>query len=272
MDEVLAASTGKGLAPIYLTYDPPTRFVPSKITFGAMGDSYYEYLLKQWLQTGKKEHKFKDQWILAMNEMHDKMVKKTAGGDVYIAELSWTGEISKRMDHLACFVGGMLELGYRTIPKEEVQERWHETAVGLTKTCHQMYTMTPSGLSPEYAVFSGKHPSVPSDAPHYLLRPEAAESIYYLWFFTGDPIYRTMAKDLFDGIVQSCKVQFGFSAVRDVRKRPDQIQYSDSMESFFLAETMKYLYLTFAPRDTLDLHKIVFNTEAHPVYVWNKDD
>ena len=40
-----------------------------------MGDSYYEYLLKQWLQTGKKEDKFKNQWILAMNEMHEKLVR-----------------------------------------------------------------------------------------------------------------------------------------------------------------------------------------------------
>jgi len=39
----------------------------------------------------------------------------------------------------------------------------------------------------------------------------------------------------------------------------------DSMESYFLAETLKYLYLLFAPRETLDLNKVVFNTEAHPL-------
>ena len=38
-------------------------------------------------------------------------VKKTRGGDVFIAESGWGGEIARRMDHLACFVGGMLELG-----------------------------------------------------------------------------------------------------------------------------------------------------------------
>jgi glycosyl hydrolase family 47 len=37
------------------------------------------------------------------------------------------------------------------------------------------------------------------------------------------------------------------------------------MESFYLAETLKYLYLLFAPRETLDLGKVVFNTEAHPL-------
>ena len=37
------------------------------------------------------------------------------------------------------------------------------------------------------------------------------------------------------------------------------------MDSFFLAETMKYLYLLFAPPETLDLNQVVFNTEAHPI-------
>ena len=39
----------------------------------------------------------------------------------------------------------------------------------------------------------------------------------------------------------------------------------DEMESFALAETFKYFYLLFAPPDTLDFDKVVFNTEAHPL-------
>ena len=37
------------------------------------------------------------------------------------------------------------------------------------------------------------------------------------------------------------------------------------MPSFFLAETLKYLYLIFAPEKTIDLDRIVFTTEAHPL-------
>ena len=36
------------------------------------------------------------------------------------------------------------------------------------------------------------------------------------------------------------------------------------MPSYFLAETLKYLYLLFAPEETLDFDSVVFNTEAHP--------
>jgi mannosidase alpha-like ER degradation enhancer 2 len=39
----------------------------------------------------------------------------------------------------------------------------------------------------------------------------------------------------------------------------------DLMPSYFLAETLKYLYLLFAPDSTLDLDHVVFNTEAHPL-------
>jgi mannosidase alpha-like ER degradation enhancer 2 len=37
------------------------------------------------------------------------------------------------------------------------------------------------------------------------------------------------------------------------------------MPSYFLTETLKYLYLLFAPDETLDLKQVVLNTEAHPL-------
>lgn len=37
----------------------PTRF-PPQVTFGALGDSFYEYLLKAWLQGGKTEPTYRE--------------------------------------------------------------------------------------------------------------------------------------------------------------------------------------------------------------------
>lgn len=47
----------------------------------------------------------------------------------------------------------------------------------------------------------------------------------------------------------------------------------DSMESFLLAETFKYLYLLFSPPEVMSLDKFIFNTEAHPFQRrhWNWD-
>lgn len=41
------------------------------------------------------------------------------------------------------------------------------------------------------------------------------------------------------------------------------------MESFFLGETLKYLYLLFSDDPKLlSLDRFVFNTEAHPLPIW----
>ena len=45
----------------------------------------------------------------------------------------------------------------------------------------------------------------------------------------------------------------------------------DKMQSFFLAETLKYLYLLFSPSDVISLDEWVFNTEAHPIRVVSRD-
>ncbi len=52
-----------------------------------------------------------------------------------------------------------------------------------------------------------------------------------------------------------------YAALKNVETK----EKTDAMESFFFAETLKYLYLLYAPRNTLDLNKSVFNTEAHPL-------
>lgn len=59
----------------------------------------------------------------------------------------------------------------------------------------------------------------------------------------------------------------GYSSIHDIRQKSD-IHFSDKMETFYLAETLKYLYLLFAPVDTLPLDKFVFNTEAHPLPIF----
>lgn len=49
--------------------------------------------------------------------------------------------------------------------------------------------------------------------------------------------------------------------MRNTQQAPD-----DRMESFFLAETIKYLYLLQDPDTEVDvLKRHVFNTEAHPL-------
>eukprot|EP00929_Paragymnodinium_shiwhaense_P055563 TRINITY_DN27839_c0_g1_i1.p1 TRINITY_DN27839_c0_g1~~TRINITY_DN27839_c0_g1_i1.p1 ORF type:complete len:687 (+),score=184.46 TRINITY_DN27839_c0_g1_i1:151-2211(+) len=273
MRSIIAASKGRGLVPWGLSSPgSPPHATNSHITFGAMGDSYYEYLLKMWVQTDKSESEWKEQWKEAMNEMHERLILKTDGGLTYVAEENG-GSISHKMDHLACFVGGMLIYGARTLPKKEVDGQWEATAEGITETCYQMYHRQPSHLAPECVTLHphsahGRDMDVWNNAGHYLLRPEAAEAIFYMFYYTGDPKYRRMAGEIFEAIEQNTKTTYGYSAVADVRQPRPRLR--NEMETFFLAETLKYLYLTFLPnpRKVLSLDEFVFNTEAHPIRIF----
>jgi len=244
--------------------------VGSKISLGSLGDSYYEYLLKQWLQSGRREHHFKDQWKLAMKEAMDSLVIKTRGGLTFIA-MQEHGRPKLWMEHLACYVPGMLMLGSRTLPPEEVDPRWEPVAAEVTRTCYEMYRRSPTGLAPEYVGFdlhsTSNDMKIPPDAPHNMMRPEAIEAIYYMWYFTGDPKYRQWGYELFTAFQRHSRTRFGFSSVADVRTMP--VVHKDEQESFWLGETLKYLFLLFTPRSTLSLEEFVLSTEGQPLRAWS---
>ena len=96
--------------------------------------------------------------------------------------------------------------------------------------------------------------------PGYQLRPEIVESAYYLHHYTRDPRYLEQGRRFLDDLVRHCRTDAGYTILKSVVTK----EKGDLMHSFFLAETLKYLYLLFAP-DAVDLDAVVFNTEAHPL-------
>ncbi|CAK7198551.1 hypothetical protein SEUCBS139899_001214 [Sporothrix eucalyptigena] len=97
----------------------------------------------------------------------------------------------------------------------------------------------------------------------YLLRPEAVESVFLLFRMTGDRSLQEAAWNMFLSIQRSTSTRHANSAIADVSVTGTP-QKLDSMESFWFAETLKYLYLTFTEPDYFSLDDYVFNTEAHP--------
>jgi mannosidase alpha-like ER degradation enhancer 2 len=95
----------------------------------------------------------------------------------------------------------------------------------------------------------------------YHLRPEIVESNYYLYHFTKDAKYLRDGVQLFEDFVRACRTEEAYAALKDVSTK----EKLDVMHSFLFAETFKYFYLTFAPPQTLDFDKVIFNTEAHPL-------
>ncbi|KAK0401602.1 hypothetical protein QR680_015871 [Steinernema hermaphroditum] len=241
----------------------------STITFGARADSYYEYLLKQWLQTGKTVDWLLEDYKKAMDGMQSQLLKNSVPNNYsFVGELLGGTTFSPKMDHLVCFLSGTLALGTANgLPKEHM-----DIAKKLGLTCKKMYE-TATGLGPEIAHFnedSSKTQDIyikPLDA-HSLLRPEAFEAWFYLYRLTGDKQYQEWGWEAFQAIEKYARVEHGYSSVQNVKRIP--VSYKDMMESFFLAESLKYLYLLFADDQTMiPLNEYVFNTEGHPLPIYD---
>eukprot|EP00884_Botryococcus_braunii_P021697 jgi/Botrbrau1/8210/Bobra.0392s0008.1 len=171
------------------------------------------------------------------------------------------------MDHLACFVPAMLALGaHAGAVQGERYNLYMTLARNLTRTCWEMYNQMPTGLSPEFVEFpEGDGMRAGARAKHNLLRPEALEAMYILWRVTGESRYREWGWQMFSAFLRWCKVEEGFAGLKDVTVVPPQ--NDDTMQSFWLAETLKYSFLLFGPADVLPLSDWVLNTEAHPLRI-----
>ncbi|KAG0703635.1 glycoside hydrolase family 47 protein [Suillus ampliporus] len=303
-----AGAMPHGLASIFL--DPKLgRYRTSSIRLGSRGDSYYEYLLKQYLQTNQTELVYREMYDTAMTGIHKHLVQRGLSSQLlYIAELNpqqtQGGGIEWRLvpkqDHLVCFLGGSLMLGATTsgalVEHVSVPPRTDElthqgerdwlTGVELINTCMATHD-TQTGLAPEIAHFripgdrmdgsmapadwyiKGARPDAPPpfDA-RYILRPETVESIFLAFRLTGDPKYRDYGWAIFQAIEKHCRIPTGgYASVINVDQVP--VEYEDKMETFLMSETLKYLYLLFADSSILPLNEYVFNTEAHPLPVFN---
>ena len=99
-----------------------------------------------------------------------------------------------QMDHLVCFVPGMLAQGAFSAAGTPGEARAVDDLVAakaLAYTCWQMDERTATGIAAEFVDFPGGADLVPGDrAPFYILRPEAAEALFVLHQLTGNPVYR----------------------------------------------------------------------------------
>lgn len=242
---------------------------PTHVSMGALGDSFYEYLIKAYIQSDGQDVEAYQMYIDAIKAFENKLIFTSAQSKlVYFAELKDTS-INHKMDSLACFSGGMLGMG-ATKSEEPVKSRHMSLAQGIANTCHESCIRSKSHLGPETFVFSSRADAVaygPSEK-YYILRPEILESYFYLWRITHDPKYREWAWDFAQALEKHCKSEGGYSGLRNVYQPAIK---DDVQQSFIFAETFKYLYLIFSDDEILSLDNWVFNTEAHPLPILKRN-
>lgn len=227
---------------------------------GAGVDSYFEYLVKGSI-------------MLQMPELA-RMFK------------AYKGSIEKYMRHDDWFFWVSMSTGQVTMPVFQSLEAFWPGMLTLTGDLdgarkslynyHQVWRQY--GFTPEF--YDVVHSQVNSKRDGYPLRPELVESVMYLYQATRDPHLLEIGVDILESISHSARTDCGYATIRKVQDH----ELEDRMESFFLAETTKYLYLLFTPdhfihnngsqatvvqtpsgQCVLDAGGYVFNTEAHPI-------
>eukprot|EP01060_Flectonema_neradi_P026130 TRINITY_DN34995_c0_g1_i1.p1 TRINITY_DN34995_c0_g1~~TRINITY_DN34995_c0_g1_i1.p1 ORF type:complete len:216 (+),score=22.01 TRINITY_DN34995_c0_g1_i1:3-650(+) len=179
------------------------------------------------------------------------------------------GELRSKMDHLSCFMPGLMILMVMEIGDDDQSDPtlgWGGRPGGLMKlaaevlrTCVGMYD-TPSGISPEDVTLD--HGTLIPGKREGLLRPETVESLFYMYRHTLDDVYRDQSLAIFNSIVACCRIpEGGFTSLASVLIPSSK---RNEMDSFFTAETLKYLFLTFSNSSLIPLSDFVFNTEGHP--------
>uniref|UniRef100_A0A6Q2YJ68 alpha-1,2-Mannosidase n=1 Tax=Esox lucius TaxID=8010 RepID=A0A6Q2YJ68_ESOLU len=256
-----------GLYPNFLS-PVSGNWVQHHVSIGGLGDSFYEYLIKSYLMSDKTDEEAKNMYYSALEAIEANLVQKSPGGLTYMAE--WRGGIlDHKMGHLACFSGGMVGIGADDGAPEK-RQHFLDLAAEITHTCHESYSRSATKLGPEAFRFDGGAEATATRLSdrYYILRPEVIESYMYMWRLTHDPKYREWGWEAVEALEQHCRVEAGFSGIRDVYAQT--VSHDNMQQSFFLSETLKYLYLLFSDDDLLPLEDWVFNTEAHPLPVIRK--
>ncbi|KAK4460999.1 hypothetical protein QBC42DRAFT_271019 [Cladorrhinum samala] len=211
-------------------------------------------------------------------------------------------ELRPEGQHLVCFAGGMLALGgklvqndthikngekitegciwtYRNMPNGIMPETFRMHPCPSVSNCPwdeaewRRAVLERAGLDKDMdagefdAIIADKR--IPKgftsvDDSRYVLRPEAIESVFILYRITGRKDLLETAWKMWEAIDINTRTELANSALVDILVTNGKPKKSDSMESFWLGETLKYFYLIFSEPDVISLDEYVFNTEAHP--------
>jgi mannosyl-oligosaccharide alpha-1,2-mannosidase len=288
-----------GMWPMYVSMREANVVSGRQFSIGGNADSLYEYLPKAHALLGSEDAGSKKYEAMARTFMdtaiENLFFRPMIPGqeDILISgnlDVLVDGpHLDPESEHLSCFIGGLYALGGRLFDSQ----RYLDIGTKLARGCAYAYKSFPTGIMPErynMALCPGSDRLAPCEwnatyfdietqarpeylahlpqgfttakDPRYILRPEAIESVFILWRITGDSWWRETAWNMFEAVVNATETEYANAAVLDVTVLGAKKE--DYMESFWMAETLKYFYLCFADPVLISLDEFVLNTEAHP--------
>eukprot|EP00871_Galdieria_phlegrea_P003581 jgi/Galph1/4223/GphlegSOOS_G2928.1 len=219
------------------------RWIANASGIGGSIDSFYEYLLKGFALFG--DYELLKIFQLCYKSIHEHLFKDP-----------WYMDCDMSKGTITSFIQSSLSAFF---PSLEVLHGDLKVAIKSHRAFYSIwrkYGMLPEGFD----LLHGR-PAVRQR--NYPLRPELFESNFYIHWSTQDPSWLSIVRNAIWSLENITKVNCGFCSVKDVLRR----ELEDAMESFFLSETCKYLYLTLVPNHWIYSGKFIFSTEAHPFLI-----
>jgi mannosyl-oligosaccharide alpha-1,2-mannosidase len=257
----------------------------------------YREMYEQSMDTAIQHNLFRPMLPDEKDVLVSGVVTSRADNDKLVRQLRPEGQ------HLVCFAGGMFAIGGKLINNQTHVEKAEKLTDGCIWTYQAMplgimpewfnmlacesadhcpwdedkwrrAVLIKAGLDgdmdPKHGDEIIAHKRIPKgfvsiDDPRYILRPEAIESVFILYRVTGRKDLLESAWKMFEAIEENTRTPLANSALDDITVTEGKPGQTNSMESFWLGETLKYFYLIFSEPDLISLDEYVFNTEAHPL-------
>ncbi|KAF3005140.1 hypothetical protein E8E13_010400 [Curvularia kusanoi] len=293
-----------GLWPIVVNARKLDFTEDNAFTLSSMADSTYEYLGKMHALLGGQDPAYKKMYEKAMDTaikhvLYRPMTQDDSDmlGSGFARVEGTTVFTDPELQHLGCYTGGMFALGGKIFGKQDHVDIGRK----LADACVWAYKSNPAGIMPEVSHLvkcanttechwddEKWHAEITARADlqreadplrniaglrlppgfasiedrRYILRPEAIESVFMLYRITGEQSWQAAGWDMWTSIMRVTDTDIGNAALQDISA--DTPPMMDSMESFWMAETLKYFFLLFSDPSSISLDDYVFNTEAHP--------
>lgn len=256
-----------GLWPIMINWRDEKMEWP-RFSIGAGMDSLYEYLPKMHALLGGLDPEYKDMTVVALDAVREHVLfrpmtpkdENILMAGVATARKNGATRVTADMQHLACFAGGMYGLAGKLMSRED----YLDLAARLTNGCVWAYDAFPTKIMPEKAqlvpcsngldgpckyrdittVESYEGQVLPKgfvriQDTRFMLRPEAIESVFYMWRITGDQVWRDAAWRMWEAIVKETETERAFVSIEDVTLTSSP--RIDSMEVSFMATHLRTL-------------------------------
>ncbi|KAH7391461.1 mannosyl-oligosaccharide 1,2-alpha-mannosidase IC [Cadophora sp. MPI-SDFR-AT-0126] len=253
-------------------------------------DSFFEYLIKTHIyDPGQdKNSEYLDFWTLAVESSmkHDIVSPYGFPNLKFLSNTDALGNLKYSIDDYTCFAGGNFLLGGAYLGRQDIID----AGIALTDSCHQAYNTTLTGLGPlivawynenntahnpaynknkglrAYAAKNGYFIPPEGYSAVYFSFPETIESIWYAWRVTGDTRWQDYNWEIFNALNTTRSKSIPYWEILNVNK-PYGGGAWNSLSTYFFAETLKYLYLSFTDPELLSLDRFQFNTECHPFLI-----